>query len=265
MVQPPVLLGQRQAERPGGRRVVAHLRVLHQALDGVQAEAVDAAVQPEPDHVLHRGHHVRVAPVQVGHLGVVGVQVPAPARGIPGPGRAAEVGHPVVRRRVAIGPHVVVGVLGEPRVLDRGVARHQVHQHAQTALVGGLHQPVEAPPGRRTAGPRRGSRRCRSPCPRPGRDRPATATARPRPGRRCGPGAARCPPGRRSRPRWRPGTIAGRPGRSPLARSSSRRRRLVSRARGPFSARWAMGSRAVNRAVRAGRRRADSHQTRSQA
>ena len=61
----------------GGRRVVAQLGVLHQPVDRVQPEAVDAAVEPEPHHVLHRRHDLGVAPVQVGLLGIERVQVPA--------------------------------------------------------------------------------------------------------------------------------------------------------------------------------------------
>src|SRR5680860_1662301 len=41
------------------------------------------------------------------------------------------------------GPDVEVGPLGEPRVLDRRVARHQVHQQLESTRVRGGHQPVE--------------------------------------------------------------------------------------------------------------------------
>ena len=93
--------GSGSAERLARGRVVAQLGVLQQPVDRVEPEAVDAALEPEPDHVLHRRHHLGVAPVEVGLLGVEGVQVPAPAarsRLHAGPPNADD---PVVRRPVA--------------------------------------------------------------------------------------------------------------------------------------------------------------------
>ena len=72
-----LLVRQRQAERLARRRVVAQLGVLEQPVDRVDAVAGHAAVDPEPERVLHGGDDLRVAPVEVGLLGIERVQVPA--------------------------------------------------------------------------------------------------------------------------------------------------------------------------------------------
>ena len=110
------------------------LGVLGEALDGVDPEAVHATVPPEPHNVPHGLPHLGVPPVQVGLLGIEAVQVPAPGLLVAAPGRPAEGADPVVGR-AAVRPHVPVGMLAEPGVLDRGVARHQVEEHAQAPLV----------------------------------------------------------------------------------------------------------------------------------
>ena len=104
---------------------------------------------------------LRVLPVPVRLLGVEQVQVPlaggAVGVGGPGPGRAAEAGHPVVRRQLAVLAAAVaedvarpLGGAGrggqrglEPDVLVGGVVGHQVDDHLQAQLVGPLQQRVE--------------------------------------------------------------------------------------------------------------------------
>ena len=115
------LSAERERGRTGSRWIVAELGVLHDHVHGVEPEAVDAAEEPEADDVLHRGDQRRVAPVQVGLLGIEGVEVPAPAHLVAAPRRAAEDGGPVVRRPVDRRPDVPVRMLAEPRVLDRGM------------------------------------------------------------------------------------------------------------------------------------------------
>ena len=48
--------------------VVAKFRVLGEPVDGVDAEAVDATVEPEAQHVVHRRLYLGIVPVEVGLL-----------------------------------------------------------------------------------------------------------------------------------------------------------------------------------------------------
>ena len=119
-------------------RVVAPLVVLDQLAQGVDAEAVGAAVAPEAQDVELGLLHGRVAPVEIGLLGQVGVVVPGAAALVPGPGGAAEHAHPVRRRAVgrAVAPQVALGMLAPPGMLDRRVVGHEVEDQPQPELVG---------------------------------------------------------------------------------------------------------------------------------
>ncbi len=143
LVDPGEVLGHGQRGRPRGRRVVAQGAVLHRPLDRVEAKAVDPALAPEPDHPRERLADLGVAPVEVRLLGIERVQVPAPGVRVAAPRRPAEGGEPVVRRPVAVGPHVPVGVLAKPGVLDRGVRDDQVGEQADSPAVALLDQVVE--------------------------------------------------------------------------------------------------------------------------
>jgi hypothetical protein len=146
VLQLPVLLQQWERQRRAGGRVVPQLVVLDQPVDRVDAEARNAAVEPEADDVAERGHDLRVAPVEVRLLRIEAVHVPArTAARIGRPRRPAERCPPIVRRATVapLGPDIPVRVLTEPRMLDRRVARNEVHQHSQPALVGRRDQPVE--------------------------------------------------------------------------------------------------------------------------
>ena len=135
VVELGALTDERKREAPRRRRVVPQLRVLDDHVHRIHAEAVHASLEPEADDVLHRGHDLLVAPVEVRLLRVERVQVPAAAPLVSAPGRASERGFPVVRRAVDGRPDVPVRVLAEPRVLDRGVRGDEVEQQLQAAVV----------------------------------------------------------------------------------------------------------------------------------
>ena len=72
--------------------------MLADAIDRVDAEAVDAAGEPGAHDLVHRGGDGRVAPVEVGLLGVERVQVAPPGVRVARRRGAAERRPPVVRR-----------------------------------------------------------------------------------------------------------------------------------------------------------------------
>ena len=71
----------RDAEPNDVGLVVAQGGVLAQPVRGIDAEAVDAPVEPEPEDVVHRRPHRRIAPVQVRLRRRVRVQVVLPVAG----------------------------------------------------------------------------------------------------------------------------------------------------------------------------------------
>jgi hypothetical protein len=154
---PPLAVG-------GGRAVLPCVREvggLAHAVGDVDAEAVDPAVEPEPQRLLEVGPHFGVRPVQVRLLGGEQVQVPLPGAAVgvlhPGPGRSTEDALPVVGRFVAAlaapaaevvaaplrGPRCGVDGRAEPLVLAGRVVRHEVDRDAQAVLVGVGDEAVE--------------------------------------------------------------------------------------------------------------------------
>jgi hypothetical protein len=119
----------------------------------VDAEAVDAPVEPERDDGEELLAHLLVVPVEVRLGRVEDVEVPlaggAVGLGDPAPAAAAEERRPVVGRELAVltaaVAEEVAGPLGaarrgrqrrlEPRVLARGVVGHEVDQDPEPELV----------------------------------------------------------------------------------------------------------------------------------
>ncbi|GAA3238959.1 hypothetical protein GCM10020256_59730 [Streptomyces thermocoprophilus] len=140
---------------------VGQLGVLVQAGGDVDAEAVDAPVEPEPQDAFELGGDLGGAPVPVGLLGGEHVQVPlaGPAVGLgdPGPCRSAEHRVPVVGRLAAVGAAAVGEVeagaggaaglavqgLTEPRVLAGAVVGDNVQQDLDAEAAGLRHEQVE--------------------------------------------------------------------------------------------------------------------------
>jgi len=84
------------AGRGGG--IVPELRVVHREIDGVEAEAVDAAVEPEAGDIEQGVLDLDIVQVQLGLLRQEIVQIVLAAAGVPGPGGAGEDGLPVAGR-----------------------------------------------------------------------------------------------------------------------------------------------------------------------
>ena len=99
--------------------VVDQVAVFAEGMEHVHAEPVDPPIHPEPEHVVHGGHHRRVSPVQIWLLGEEEVEIPLVCGGahrprglIFGPGL-----DPVVRGRAIgglISPHIPVPMLRGP-------------------------------------------------------------------------------------------------------------------------------------------------------
>ena len=91
--------------------VVAEARVLDQVLEGVEAEAVGAAVEPEAHRLEHRALEGGVSPVEIGLRGEELVEVVLMGGRVERPAAAAEDRQPVVRRaavRRGVAPDVPV-------------------------------------------------------------------------------------------------------------------------------------------------------------
>ena len=192
------------------RRVVAQLRVLHQPLDCVDPEAVHAAVHPEPDHVAHRFAHRGLAPVEVGLLGVEGVQVVAARALVERPRRARRTRPPScsAARPPTCSTRGAPGTSGARSRCGTGRSRAGPSGPG-VALATRRSKPSMSPnSGRRRMSPTR-----RSPCRKWARGRSARARARPPRVRRGTRAATRSRPDRRSRRRRSPGRSADRSGR----------------------------------------------------
>ena len=123
---------------------IGHGRVFGQAVGYIDAEAVNAAVEPEAQDRLELGSHLGVRPVKIGLLGGEEVQIPLLGRVVSRrdsrPRRPAKVAEPVIGRLVAawatastedvarsLGPTRRSRTRGtEPRVIARGVIGDQV-------------------------------------------------------------------------------------------------------------------------------------------
>jgi hypothetical protein len=134
---------------------VRQVGLLDHGVRDVDAEAVRAAVQPEPQRLGELLVHVGVVPVHVRLGGVEHVQVPLPGGAVrladPRPGVAAEHRAPVVGRlgavRTGTVAEVVAAPLGaarargegglEPAVLARGVVGDDVDDDLEAQPVGG--------------------------------------------------------------------------------------------------------------------------------
>ena len=140
--------------------LVAQLAVLEQSVGDVHPEAVDAAVEPEPQHALEHLAHLGVAPVQVGLGAVEDVEVPL-CRSVGPSSTRSHAMPPKIEFQLfggclpaaafALAEHVAVALgaagaggqrLLEPLVLVGGVVGHQVDDDLEAERVRLLEQGV---------------------------------------------------------------------------------------------------------------------------
>ena len=140
-------------------RPARHAHRLEHERHGVDAEAGQALLEPEPDHLRDLVADLRVGDVEVRLVGVEAVQVVLAGLLVPGPVGVLLVGEDDVAgllRRLLVGPdvEVAVGRVGvrarrlEPRVLVGGVVHHEVGDHADAAVARGadhLHEVAVGP------------------------------------------------------------------------------------------------------------------------
>src|SRR6266702_5335914 len=97
---------------------------LDETMRHVDPKAVDAAVQPEPQHVFELLTYLRVIPVQIRLPAVKKVQVPLSVSRSARPRRSAEYALPVIgRQRAALAPPVTEHVTRPLRTPGCGLQR----------------------------------------------------------------------------------------------------------------------------------------------
>src|SRR5580700_8191727 len=111
--------------------IVAELCVLDHLCDDIDAESVDAAIEPKANHVVHRADDLGIAEVEVRLLAQERMQVVLAARRIEFPRASAEGALPIVWKFAifAAPPDVPLAFriaarrsrLNEPRMLIRGM------------------------------------------------------------------------------------------------------------------------------------------------
>src|SRR6476469_2181526 len=112
--------------------------------DPIDAKAVDAAIEPEAQHIVHRFADSRIAPIEIGLLAQKGVVIVLGRRFIEAPGGTAEIAHPTVGRGAVglwIAPNVPIALrivargaaLDKPRMLIGRVVRNEVDNDLKAA------------------------------------------------------------------------------------------------------------------------------------
>ena len=128
-------------------RIGAQLLVVEIIVDGIEAEAIDAALEPEAHDIEHRILHGRIVEVEIGLADQEIVQIVLATRPVPLPDAAAKDRRPVIGRAAIgqrIGPDIPVGAgIGareaaflEPGMLVGGVADHLIHDDLEAAGMG---------------------------------------------------------------------------------------------------------------------------------
>ena len=124
--------------------VIGEIGMLDQHPDHIDTEAINTAGEPEAHHIVDRSAYRRVAPVEIGLLGVEQMEVVLTRSLIKAPGRATKIAQPVIWRPPVSGrvtPDIPVAertrargaCLHKPGVLIRGVVGYQVEDQPHAA------------------------------------------------------------------------------------------------------------------------------------
>jgi len=154
MVQRVVVIARQSRDVPTG--LVQETRVLIHVVDGVDAEALHAAIHPEAQHVPHLALQRGAAIVEIRLAGGELMQVILLPDRVPFPGGALEDAQPVVRwlsaavHRSRVAPDVVLVVgldplhaLLEPLVLVGAMIRHEIENYLQPERPRLRYEPIE--------------------------------------------------------------------------------------------------------------------------
>src|ERR1043165_1347219 len=126
------------------RWIVFEMFCLDKVMDCIDPKTVDTPVEPEAQHLQHRGTHFRVAPVEVRLLCEKCMIVILPSLLIPGPCAPAEFADPIVWHAAAllgVAPDVPIALctrargptLDEPWMLVRGMVGDEVENDLHPA------------------------------------------------------------------------------------------------------------------------------------
>jgi hypothetical protein len=124
-------------------RLVAKKLIDEEILHCVKPESVRAPAEPEPHDVDDRREHLGIAPVELRLFRIEIVKIPGICRVVTAPRRASEHRDPVIRRLVAGVPDVPVGMLLEPRMLDRRMTGHHIEEDQKIPLVRFCYKVIE--------------------------------------------------------------------------------------------------------------------------
>ena len=136
------------------RRVIAQQTVVEIEIRGVEAETVDAAIEPEARDLDDRFLHRQTVEIEIRHLRQEVVQMVLPAPRFPAPGRATHPALPVVRHAavgfgvdpdvpVSLGVVATAAAFGKPCMLGGGMAPDLIDQHLQPERMRARQQNIE--------------------------------------------------------------------------------------------------------------------------
>ena len=130
-----------------GQVLVDRALALDQIGHGVEPQAVDPEIEPEPHDVDHRAEHPRIVEIEIGLMRIEPVPVISLGHRVPSPIRLFGIDKDdagIEKFLVGVAPHVEIAQVGarigvaralEPGMLIRGVIDHELGDDPQIAAV----------------------------------------------------------------------------------------------------------------------------------